>query len=168
MGSDLKTAGVATNDYDPRLNTSLREWVAPYGGLLRDRPRRVRGQISWTPLAGAAPPGDRRDPLGGLVIEHDSPARRPYAEPPASGLAALKTLTQKQTAFDAQLSATVGGADWTNRTLQLTGGLDPETGARLLSELAAEYTRLGSARLSADTLYLLARRYPDHALTEHA
>ena len=57
---------------------------------------------------------------------------------------------------------------WIGQAATLTSGLDPDSGAELLYQLADGYRRAGKMILAADTLYLLARRYTDHPLADSA
>jgi photosystem II stability/assembly factor-like uncharacterized protein len=160
-------AGLAVGDFDPQLGTSLAQWTLRYQGLGDLTPTVPLEQIGWTALAGgAAPAAGRGDPLAGLIVPRGGEARRPYADPPASGLTALKAGALKQEQFKHLLTSTVGGSQWANRAVQLTGGLDADSGASHLLLLADGYRRLGKPRLAADAAYLLARRYAEHPLAE--
>ncbi len=160
-------AGLAVGDFDPQLGTSLSQWTLRYQGLCQPAPSVPLNQIGWTGLSGgAAPAAGRGDPLAGLIIPRGGEARRPYADPPASGLAALKAGALKQEEFKQLLASTVGGSQWANRAVQLTGGLDADSGASHLLLLADGYRRQGQPRLAADAAYLLARRYAEHPLAE--
>lgn len=161
------TPGVATTDFQASLNTSLQQWSAAPRELLAERCVPSPERVGWTALAGVAPSSDRGDPLAGLVIDRDGIARRAYASPPTSALAALKTLAAKREQREALLAGAAGNGDWASEVLQLTGGLPPDAAARLLVELAADYWRLGHTQLAADTAYLQARRFPTHPLSVH-
>ncbi|TWT37054.1 Ycf48-like protein precursor [Posidoniimonas corsicana] len=162
-------AGISTSDFDPQLGSSLLQQTRPFRGLTANAPGDPPARLGWTSLAGGlAPSSSTGDPLAGLVVERGGDARRPYTQPDTAGLAALKAQAAKQQEFNTLLEQSAGGSTWANRTLQLTGGLDADAGAQQLLDLAWEYRRAGKSRLAADTFYLLARRYPDHAVAEHA
>ncbi|TWT78255.1 Ycf48-like protein precursor [Posidoniimonas polymericola] len=162
-------AGFSTSDFDPRLGTSLAQSVQKFQGLTTDRRAAPPARIGWTALAGGLAPSDANgDPLTGLVVERGGDARRPLTPPDPNGLAALKAVAAGQDAFQSLLSDTAGGSEWANRVLQLTGGLGADAGAQRMLDLADAYRAAGQPRLAADTFYLLARRYPNHALAEHA
>ncbi len=54
------------------------------------------------------------------------------------------------------------------QVVNLTGGLDTHSGGELMFQLAEGYRETGRHAMAADTMYLFARRYPDHPLAEQA
>lgn len=162
-------AGVSTTDFDPRLGTSLAQRALEFQGLTTDRLVAPPARIGWTALAGGLAPSDTSgDPLVGLVVQRGGDARRPLTPPDPNGLAALKAQASGRDAFNKLLANNAGGSVWANQVLQSTTGLDADAGARQMLDLAWAYQQIGKPRLAADAYYLLARRYPNHALAEHA
>lgn len=160
---------VATGDFQPLLGTSPAHWVGHKRGLLTKSYRPPPEAIGWRVIAEASPATTTgRDPMAGVAVARGGGARRPAAAPAAGELAALRDVAQKRRHMRALLATGDGNEAWRSQALNLTSGLDPDSGAELLYQLADSYRREGRVALAADTYYLLARRYTDHPLADSA
>jgi hypothetical protein len=72
-------------------------------------------------------------------------------------------MAERRRHLEALLERTEGNAAWAAQAGQLADGMNANDGADLLLQLADGYRAAGRLDLAADTYYLLARRYPDHA-----
>ncbi|MGI9455829.1 MAG: YCF48-related protein [Aeoliella sp.] len=158
-----------TDDFVATLGGSPARWSSPARGLLFTQhtvpPSTDELELLWQ-ADGLT--NSSRDLFAGLNIPPGSDARRPTAPTDPSNLDRLRRLTLKRRQLVRLLDHAKGGPAWSAQVVNLTGGLDPQTGGELLVQLAEGYRETGRLSMAADTLYLLARRYPDHPLTEQA
>lgn len=113
-------------------------------------------------------PNSTRDLFAGLNLPPSSAARRVRVASNPKDLDRLRRLTQKRRQLVRLMDYAEGSPVWSAQVVNLTGGLEPGPGGELLYQLAEGYRNTGRHAMAADTLYLLARRYPDHALSEQA
>lgn len=113
-------------------------------------------------------PATPRELFSGLNIPTAGDARRPVVASDPRDLDRLRRLTQKRRQLVRLLDYAEGNPVWAAQAVNLTGGLDPQSGGELLFQLAQGYRETGRTAMAADSLYLLARRYPDHPLTEQS
>lgn len=156
---------VVLDDYQAELGTSLRLFAAPQRGQLLTRPRPTPRAYAVT-IDGA---GARtaRHVADGLMQPRGSDSRRPNCAPATNRLAQLARFAQQTRLMEALLNEDEF-RDWAGRVVHLTGGLEDAAGVELLSDLAQRYRARGDGDRAADTLYLMARRYPGHPIVEHA
>ncbi|MEM9187142.1 MAG: YCF48-related protein [Planctomycetota bacterium] len=160
---------IAAGDFAPLLGTSPAQWVGARRGLLTRHYRPPPAAVGWRVIlddAMAAAAG--RDPMAGIGVARGSGGRRPAALPGAGELEALRAVSQKRRHLQQLLAATAEDDAWRSQALNLTSGLDADSGAGLLYQLADGYRQAGRTRMAADTFYLLVRRYTDHPLTDSA
>ncbi|QDU54148.1 YCF48-related protein [Aeoliella mucimassa] len=163
------TIRMATDDFVPALGGSPSHQASTARGLLFSEhtiPAPLVEMEIIKQLAGLAT--STRDPFAGLNLPSGGDARRPVIMSNPSDLDRLRKLTQKRGQLVRLLEYTEGSPIWSGQVVQLTAGLDTESGGELLYQLAEGYRSTGRQAMAADTLYLLARRYPDHPLTEQA
>ena len=113
-------------------------------------------------------PASTRDLFAGLKLAPGGDARRPVAVTNTADLDRLRKLTQKRRQLVRLLDYAEGSPMWSAQVVNLTGGLDSQSGGELVFQLAEGYRETGRHAMAADTLYLLVRRYPDHPLAEQA
>lgn len=163
---------IVMGDFNPLLGTAPAQWVGASRALLTTEYTPAPAAITWRIVADAVTsPGATaagRDPFAGIAIARGSDARRRAARPSTGDLAALKAIAQKTRNMRQLLSQSDVSDAWLGQALTLTTGLDADSGAELLYQLADGYRAAGKLDLAADTLYLLARRYTDHPLADSA
>ena len=158
-----------TDDFVSTLAGSPARWASTARGLLFTEhtvpPPVEELELIWQ-QAGLAT--SSRDLFAGLNLPSGSEARRPLVVANPNDLDRLRRLTQKRRQLVRLLDHAQGNPAWSGQVVNLTGGLDPQTGGELLYQLSEGYRETGRLAMSADTLYLLVRRYPDHPLAEQA
>ena len=160
---------LATGDFESLLGTSPAQWVGSARGLLRTNYKPPPAAITWRVLQDqTAAPAGGRNPMAGIAISRGSAARRAAASPPAGELATLQALARKRRNMQELLRHRAGDQRWMGLAVNLTSGLDADSGAELLIQLADGYRQTGELDLAADTYYLLARRYTEHPLADSA
>lgn len=160
---------LSTDDFVASLGGSPAAWSSPARGLLFSEhtvPPPLDELELISQLTGL--PTNTRDLFAGLQLASGSEARRPLVASNPSDLDRLRKLTQKRGQLVRLLDYAEGSPMWSAQVVNLTGGLDAQTGGELLFQLAEGYRATARHAMAADTLYLLARRYPDHPLTEQA
>lgn len=160
---------ISTGDFQPLLATSPAQWVGPARGLIQDTYTPPPAAIGWRVVAGEPLLSTTaRDPMAGIAIPRGGDARRAPALPPAGELDALRSIAQKRRNMQSLLASAAGDSKWAGQVVNLTSGLDADSGAELLYQLADSYRTAGRRDMAADTFYLLARRYTDHPLADSA
>lgn len=160
---------VATDDFVASLGGSPSSWSSASRSLLFTKhtvPLPLDELELLTQLEGMST--NTRDPFAGLSLPPGCDARRAAVASDPSDLERLRKLTQKRGQLVRLLDYSEGNPIWSAQVVNLTGGLDPQTGGELVYQLAEGYRETGRHAMAADTMYLLARRYPDHPLTEQA
>lgn len=159
----------ATDDFVPALGGSSARYASKARNLLHAStyvaPPTTELELLWQ-TDGL--PSSPRDLFAGLNLLTASDARRPVVATDPTSLDRLRRLTQKRRQLVRLLDHSEGSSAWMAQAVNLTGGLDPQSGGELLRQLAEGYRETGQTAMAADTLYLMARRYPDHPLTEQA
>ncbi len=158
-----------TDNFVAALGGSPARQASPARGLLFTQPT-VPPSIDELELLWQADGLSRpsRDLFTGLELPSGGDARRPRVATNPNDLDRLRRLTQKRRQLVRLLDHAQGSPAWSGQVVNLTGGLDPQSGGELLFQLANSYRETGRLPMAADTLYLLARRYPDHPFTEQA
>ncbi len=158
---------LATGDFNSLLGTSPSQWVGANRGLLTRAYRQAPVSYTWRVVMETSNRvAAGRDPLAGMAIGRGSGARRPPASPPVGKLATLRAVSQKRRNMQQLLRQSEANDAWIGQAASLTSGLDTDSGAELLFQLANGYEQAGKRQLAADTFYLLLRRYTDHALAD--
>ena len=153
---------VATGDFSSRLAATPAQWARPARALLAKQYMAGPAAYRWRTLSGSTAPTNRHGDLtAGLDLRLHGSAARPSFLPAQGRLEELKRLAQKQRNMERLMQQSEGDPAWAGQVIDLTGGLDPEAGSGLLMQLAESYRETGKIDLAADTLYLLARRYPN-------
>ena len=106
--------------------------------------------------------------FSGIPLSYGSEARRAAPELAADDIDALRRLATRRRHLQQLLKRTEGNAAWAGQVANITDGLDSNSGGELLMQLAEGYRATGNLDLAADTYYLFARQYPDHALVDAA
>lgn len=168
-----RASRVVTGDFESLLGTSPAHWVGSARGLLTRRYTPAPSAVGWSVVStNNKSLGHGRTPMAGIILSRGGEARRAATAAAAGELAALRDNAQKQRHMRALLTrqaSIASAADnqaWRSQVLGLTSGLDHDSGAELLYELANGYRTAGQLDQAADTYYMLARRYTDHPLTE--
>lgn len=162
-------ARLSTGDFSAILGATPSQWRREARGLLSADYQAAPAAYRWMPIHGKpAVNGSRSGLLAGFSLRRNSDARRPTSISSSSRLEQLRRSAGKRRNMERLLAQTAGDPAWAGQVVNLTGGLDATAGAELLSQLAAGYRRAGRMELAADTLYLLARRYPDAPLADAA
>ncbi|WP_425396637.1 YCF48-related protein [Aeoliella sp.] len=160
---------LASDDFIAALGGSPSAWSSPARGLLFTQhtvPPSLHELELISQLDGL--PSNNRDLFAGLALAAGPDARRPLVASNPSDLDRLRKLSQKRGQLVRLLDYAEGSPVWSAQVVNLTGGLDAQTGGELLFQLAEGYRETGRQAMAADTLYLLARRYPEHPLAEQA
>lgn len=156
-----------TGDFTSLLGATPAQWRRGARGLLESDYTSAPAAYRWRTLAGTpALATQRPDLMAGIAHARGGDARRPVAMAPASQLEQLRRLASKERNLKQLLDQSSGDAAWAGQVVNLTGGLDADAGAELLRQLAEGYRQAGRLELAADTLYLLARRYPEAPLAD--
>lgn len=156
-----------TGDFSSLLGATPAQWRHSARGLLTTEYTAAPAAYRWKTIAGsAAASAGRADLLAGVALARGGNARRPAAVAPASQLDQLRRIAAKRRNMERLLDQAAGDPAWAGQVVNLTGGLDENSGSELLSQLAEGYRKVGRLELAADTLYLLARRYPDAPLAD--
>ncbi|QDT67242.1 Ycf48-like protein precursor [Planctomycetes bacterium MalM25] len=160
---------LSTGDFAPLLGATPSQWRRGARGLLSADYHAAPAAHRWRTLAGRAAAGGGSDNLlAGAVTARGGDARRPAAMAGVNRLDQLRRVAGKRRNLERLLDQAQGDPAWAGQVVNLTGGLDAEAGAELLGQLAEGYRQAGRYELAANTLYLLARRYPDAPLADAA
>ena len=161
--------GFSTSDFNSQLGTSVAQWASAPRRLLQAEFAVPPSRVGWHTVLGAAGTDARRDdPLAHFALLRGDEARRSLATPPTGNLDQLRTTARKRHNMQQLLARTSGDSKWAGQVVNLTGGLDADSGAELLFQLATGYREAGKLDLAADTFYLLAKRYYHHPLADPA
>lgn len=160
---------LSTGDFSTLLGATPSQAARPARGLLADDYEPAPSAFGWRTIAGDAAPATRRaDLLAGIGLARGGDARRPAAATPVGRLDQLRRVAMKRRNVERLLGLSASNPAWSGQVVDLTGGLDEDSGSELLRQLADGYRETGRLELAADTLYLLARRYPDAPLADAA
>lgn len=160
---------LATGQFAPRLGTTLANWVGPARRLLHPSNALSPDMIELELLD----PKSKEAAAGGDLFReiHLAPggdARRRLANLPTDDLETLRRLAARRRQMQVLIERSQGNAAWAGQVQNLLADLDDDSGGELLYQLAAGYRTAGRLDLAADAFALLARRWPDHPLTEPA
>lgn len=160
---------LGTGNFSALLGATSAQWRRDARGLLTQNYRPAPAVFGLRTLFGPAAPESRSaDLLAGLGLRRGGEARRPAAMATTSSLDQLRRVAAKRRNMERLLDHAAGDPAWAGQVVNLTGGLDAASGADLLRQLAEGYREAGRYELAAETLYLLARRYPDAPLADAA
>jgi photosystem II stability/assembly factor-like uncharacterized protein len=154
----------------PGTGQTLAEVATSAGSLLSDdyrmSPETDEFQLQAS-LAGE-PTTSADDLAAGLSIVHGSDCRRiqPTALPFDAQVS--RRLAEKRRNLANIFRFAEGNPALLSQVGQMTSDLDEEAAAALLFELAAQFRETHQTQLAADTLNLLARRFPDAPITDEA
>ncbi len=166
-GNDLDTGQFA-----PRLGRSLADAAARPRDLLYDHFTLSPAVIGLRLLTrSAGHEADRREFFGGVTLAPGDRARRELS-PAVEGLDRRQRIAQRrrivQAIIDHAGQTTASPSQLLAQIDDMTRGLDDDSRARMLYQLADRYRRTGRWPLAADTFQVLAERYPEHALAPAA
>lgn len=156
---------IAVAEFSPWLGTTPTNFVTASRQLLTSAKDATRNQYEFAILASTIQ--DTRGSHGlfnGITLSPGSDARRPLPQLPTENLDQLKRSADRRRHVEALLKHTDGNAAWVAQINGVLEDINPNDGAELLAQLADGYRIAGRLDLAADTDYLLARRFPDHAL----
>jgi photosystem II stability/assembly factor-like uncharacterized protein len=160
---------IVAGSFSPQLNTTYGDFVVPARHLL------APGQIEVPSTCELQLWMRHIDDAGGLAgLFSGIPAalldevRRPAAELIESDPAEARRLATRRHHLQELIARNENSPAWLAQFASLTQDLRPGDGAELTAQLAERFRREGQLDLAADTYYLLARRYPDHALADPA
>ncbi|MEX2318177.1 MAG: YCF48-related protein [Pirellulales bacterium] len=161
---------IATGQFAPQLGVSLADWSAAGRRLLSSTPQSPPDTYELVLLTNRA---DNSDPSGrdlfrGLALAPGGDARRRVAALPAGDIDQLQRMATRRRNLGELLQRKAGDAAWAAQVVKLTDGMPDVGGGELVFQLADGYRVSGRLDLAADAYYLLARRYPEHPLTEQA
>lgn len=160
-------ARLGTGDFSALLGATPAQWRRDARGLLAADYRAAPAIYGLQTLFGSPAPGPRAgDLLAGIGLRRGDDARRPAAMATTNGLDQLRRVAAKRRNLERLLEQQAGDPAWAGQVVNLTGGLDAASGADLLRQLAEGYREAGRYELAAETLYLLARRYPEAPLAD--
>lgn len=160
---------LSTGDFAPLLGATPSQWRRGARGLLTKEYQAAPAAHRWRAVAGKSAPGGASDNLlVGVVGTRGGDTRRPAATAGMNRLDQLRRVAGKRRNMERLLAQAQGDPAWAGQVVNLTGGLDAEAGAELLGQLAEGYRQAGRNEQAAETLYLLARRYPDAPLADAA
>lgn len=156
-----------------RLGHSLGEVADGPRALLESEFRLPPPMLGFRQLVNSLPHDEpQRDFFGGIAIPPKSDARRALSEPPADGLAQVRRAAEKRRNMQAILerigSDAQGGAQFLGQAGELTLGLEPNSAAQILYQLADRYHCTGRGDLAADAFTMLVERHGDNPLAEPA
>ena len=167
--SERGSIRLPTDDFVPTLGGSPAGWTSTARGLLFTQHTLAPplDELELIEQQGGLAVSTR-DLFAGLNLPPGCDARRAVASSNPADLDRLRRLTQKRRQLVRLLDYAEGSPAWSAQVVNLTGGLDSRSGGDLMFQLADGYRETGRHAMAADTLYLLARRYPDHPLAEQA
>lgn len=160
---------VSTARFAPRLGEMLVDWTGPARQRLSERPR-VPPEMYGLALIDDRTEGAEgpRGIFRGITLAYGGEARRPTSSLPVDNVDQLRRQAMRRKHLRALVDRGEGNALWAGQVAEMIDGLDDATGGELLFQLAEEYRGAGRLGMTADTMYLLGRRYPDHPLTSRA
>ena len=160
---------IATSQFAPRLGSAIADWTAPARGLLTTANTSAPDSVELRLLASTTPNSDNsRDLFGGIRIAPNSEARRRLANLPDGDMDQMRRLAARRRQMQELVQRAAGNSAWTGEIANLIDGLDAASGGELLFQLAEQYRAAGKFDLAADTYSLLARKWPEHPLTQPA
>lgn len=118
-------------------------------------------------LAGE-PTASLDDLAAGLEIAHGSASRRPQLLARPFDAQAARRLAEKRRNLSNIFRMAEGNPALLAQVGQVTSDLDQSAAAALLFELAGQFRQTHQTALAADTLNLLARRFPSEPITDQA
>lgn len=163
------TITVPTDAFLSPLGASPLEWAGRARSLLHEHHDVPEPLDQFEILAeSGAPNVSTRDLMAGLYLPSDSAARRPQAATDPRDLDRIRRLSQTRKHMLRLLDQSKGNEAWQSQVVNMTGGLPADAGGELVFQLAEGYRQTGRPAMAAQTLYVLAKRYPDHPLSESA
>ncbi len=160
---------VSTGRFTARLGGNLADWTAPARRLLAEGgttpPDSIELRLLLNQLTDTGGP---RGLFNGIPLSPGGVARRPSVSDIAGDVDDLRRLAMRRRNLRELLERNQGNAAWVGRVEQMIEGLDANGAGELLYQLADGYRKNGRLDLAADSLYLLARRCPDHPLADPA
>jgi photosystem II stability/assembly factor-like uncharacterized protein len=165
---------LAASEFAAGLGRSLADAAADPRGLVSDRVGLTPTTLGFDPLADRATPGNRQshDIMAGLALVPGGGARRELTNVPAENFDALRRAALKQRNAQAILEQALRNpgkeANLLAQSGELIRGLDDDSAARMLYHLADQCHRTGRWTMAAETLTMLADRYPRHPLARPA
>jgi photosystem II stability/assembly factor-like uncharacterized protein len=160
---------LATGRFSPPLGNSLADFASPARSLItsidRAPPDTYELELLWNTIGDA---GTSRGLFGGIMLLPGSDARRRQLAMPNEDDDGQRQLATRRRHLQELLQRSEGNLAWAAQVSDLSRDMAAEHGAPLLNDLADGYRATGRLDLAADTYYLLARRYPDHPVTDRA
>jgi len=165
----------ATGQFSPMLGKTFSDWSASARRLLFAEHSAPPDVYELELLTYATKEGqptnenaDGRGMFRGIALAPGGEARRRFSALPAGDIDQLRRLAARRRNLEELLERSEGNPAWAAQVVQLTDGLDAEASCELFFQLADGYRAKGQLDLAADTYYLLARKHPEHPLTEQA
>jgi photosystem II stability/assembly factor-like uncharacterized protein len=160
---------ISASEFAPRLGGALADWTGPARQLLSATHGSPPDSFAVRLLWSASPNADNsRDLFDGIRLAPGSEARRRLANLPAGDLDQMRRLAARRRQMQTLLQRSAANPAWAGEVANMVDGLDATSGGDLLFQLADQYRVAGKLDLAADTYSLLARRWPEHPLTEPA
>lgn len=161
---------VAAAELAPTLGRSLADVAAGPRSLVQRAYAPAPVSTAYYPLLDRTP-GEQgaKDFFAGIVVAPGGEARRELVEPPPQQLDVLRKLAQKrrnvQAVIDEADRDPAKAAALGAQLQDLTGGLDADSAARAIYDMANRCIQGGRWEQAAELAGLLVSRYPEHPLT---
>lgn len=160
---------VSTGRFSARLGGNLADWTAPARRLVPGDHSTSPDSIELALLLDRLPGSEgQRGLFRGISLSPGGEARRPAAADIAGDVDEMRRLAMRRRNLRELLERSEGNSAWIAQVERLIDGLDANSCGELLLQLADGYRESGRLDLSADTLFLLARRCPEHPLADPA
>ncbi len=167
------TVSLSTSQLAGRLSRSLAELACGPRGLVDDRFRPSPHTLGFYVMADRlSPEQTRNDFFHGISLSPGSEARRELIEPAADAVQSVRQIAPRRRNIEAILDRALrdpqGAVRLVAEANQLTRGLDAESSAQILYQMADGYYRGGQWPMAAETFQLLVDRHAEHPLARPA
>jgi photosystem II stability/assembly factor-like uncharacterized protein len=156
-----------------RLGATYDEYSEPAAGLIGNSAEPSPSLVGFRLAAHhVAAEVARRDFFSGIVLQPSSDARRALGEPAPKQIELLKEQARKRRNVEHIVgrhpAAARNDAAWLGQIDELTRGMEPASGSRLVHQLGSRYAKLGQPELAAEVFHVLSERYRDELVTDDA
>lgn len=167
------TVNLNTGQLAGRLSRSLADVTAGPRGLVEDRFRPAPHSLGFFVMADRLNQDqDRAEFFSGISLAPGSEARRMLIEPAAEAAQTVRQVAQRRRNIEAILERSLRDPQGAMRLLaeanQLTQGLDADSSAQILFQMADAYDRGGQWPMAAEAFQLLVDRHAGHPLARPA